>query len=143
MITILPWIAQAAALFAVRQVAKYGLSINWTHVRVDVTQRVEKLMPGDMLDKAAVTVAMTVVDKIQTICTSADALAKLTKLALDGKWDEALKLVEGATLVLAPSADIPKECPVAIAAAPAPVATMPSSITTVAKKGGKPPKDAA
>lgn len=135
MITILPWVAQAALLFGVRQVAKYGLSINWTHVRVDVTQRVVKIMPGVMLDKAATTVAMEVIDKLQTICTSADALAKLTKLALDGHWDEALKFVESATLVTTPSADVPQECPVVSVVSTAP--------TTFVKKGGKPPKDAA
>lgn len=107
---ILPWIAQAAGIFAVRQVAKYGMSVNWSSVRSDVQIRVKQLIPGEMLDKAGADIAGEVVDKIQTLVTSGDALAQLVKFATDGNWAEAWEFIESATLVkTAACADVPKD----------------------------------
>lgn len=51
-------------LFVVRQIMKWGKSLDWQRVREDLVARVEKLVPGEEWDEAAKFVTEVLVDLV-------------------------------------------------------------------------------
>ncbi len=88
------WIIQAAIMFIVRQVAKFGVNLNWDMVKADVDSRVRKLLPGVFFDDIGSALALKAVNIAQGVLTSADELETLAKLATAGKFEEAFKYLQ-------------------------------------------------
>jgi len=87
------WLIGAAIKFALRQIGKWGTSIDWPKVKADFAIRVRDLVPGEMLDDEAVAAAMAVIDIFASILGDQSALQKIVQLVLDGKISEALVLL--------------------------------------------------
>jgi len=58
------FLIRLAITFVVRQLAKFGRDTDWDKVKVDLDQRVRKLVPGNFFDDAAVEIVFTAVDAI-------------------------------------------------------------------------------
>lgn len=88
------WIIQAAIVFIVRQIAKFGSSLNWDMVKSDVDYRIRQLLPGTFLDNLGATLGLKVVVIAQGVLSSAEELQALADYAAAGKFEEALKYLK-------------------------------------------------
>jgi hypothetical protein len=87
------FLIRLAITFVVRQLAKFGRDTDWEKVKVDLDQRVRKLVPGNFFDDAAVEIVFTAVDAIAEILTEEESWVKLLTLLAEGKTQEAVDLL--------------------------------------------------
>lgn len=87
------WIVQLAISFVMRQLGKWQSKIDWAKVKADVASRVADLIPGTWFDNEAVAMALAVVDAAAAALSASEDLEKIVKMILDGKYDEAWKLL--------------------------------------------------
>jgi hypothetical protein len=87
------FLIRLAITFVVRQLAKFGRDTDWEKVKVDLDQRVRKLVPGNFFDDAAVEIVFTAVDAIAEILTEEESWVKLLTLLAAGKTQEAVELL--------------------------------------------------
>ena len=87
------FLIRLAITFVVRQLAKFGRDTDWDKVKVDLDQRVRKLVPGNFFDDAAVEIVFTAVDAIAEILTEEESWVKLLTLLAAGKTQEAVDLL--------------------------------------------------
>jgi hypothetical protein len=87
------FLIRLAITFVVRQLAKFGRDTDWDKVKVDLDQRVRKLVPGNFFDDAAVEIVFTAVDAIAEILTEEESWVKLLTLLAAGKTQEAIDLL--------------------------------------------------
>jgi hypothetical protein len=87
------FLIRLAITFVVRQLAKFGRDTDWEKVKVDLDQRVRKLVPGNFFDDAAVEIVFTAVDAIAEILTEEESWVKLLTLLAAGKTQEAIDLL--------------------------------------------------
>lgn len=83
------WVIQMAISFVMRQLSKWGESIDWAKVKADVEERVRALVPGEWFDSEAVAVVMALLDAAASVLSATADLEKIVKLAVDGKFPEA------------------------------------------------------
>jgi hypothetical protein len=88
------WLINLAISFLVRQLAKFGKSINWQKVKEDLRIRTEALVPGSWFDDEAVALVYTVVDAAATVLASVSEIEKVMHLVAQEKWDEAIQTVK-------------------------------------------------
>jgi len=83
------WVIQMAISFVMRQLAKWGSSIDWAKVKADVEERVKALVPGEWFDSEAVAIVMALLDAAASVLSASAELEKIVKLAAEGKFPEA------------------------------------------------------
>lgn len=88
------WLIQAAIAFVLRQLTKWGQSIDWVKIKIDLELRVKQLLPGEMFDDEAVKIAFAVVDLFAGILADAAAIEKIVNLVMAGKMAEALEALK-------------------------------------------------
>jgi vacuolar-type H+-ATPase catalytic subunit A/Vma1 len=88
------WLINLAISFLVRQLAKFGKSINWQKVKEDLKTRTEALVPGSWFDDEAVALVFTVVDAAATVLASVSEIEKVLQLVAQEKWEEAIQTVK-------------------------------------------------
>lgn len=83
------WIMGMVVSFVMRQLAKWGKSIDWAMVKADVDARVRALVPGEWLDDEAVQMAHALVDALAGVLGANAILEKIVMLLLDKKFQDA------------------------------------------------------
>lgn len=83
------WIIGMAISFLMRQISKWGKSINWPMIKADVAARIAKIVPGEFLDAEVVAAAMMMIDVAEKVLSASEALEMVVKFMVDGKMNEA------------------------------------------------------
>ncbi|MES3012647.1 MAG: hypothetical protein V4750_02820 [Pseudomonadota bacterium] len=84
--------------FVMRQIEKFGHSIDWAKVKADLKPRIEALVPGKWFDDEAVTAVNSVLDAAAKALSATADLQKILDLLAAEKWAEALEVLK--TLLL-------------------------------------------
>jgi hypothetical protein len=88
------WIIQLAISFIIRQIAKFGKTIDWSQVKADLALRVEDLVPGKWLDPEAVALCNALVDAAASVLASTVEIEKVLTLLASEKWAEAAQAIK-------------------------------------------------
>ena len=88
------WAIGIVIAFIVRQIGKFGKTIDWTKVKADVDVRVRALVPGEWFDDEAVDLVNSVLDRAALVLTQEAAIEEVLKLAAAGKWSEAVEALK-------------------------------------------------
>jgi hypothetical protein len=80
--------------FIVKQLEKFGDSLNWEKVKQDAEERIRKLMPGTWFDDEAAYVVNLVLAGVQEALEDADKFRTILKLLADKKYPEAFSAVK-------------------------------------------------
>lgn len=83
------WVIGMAISFIMRQIGKWGSSIDWAKVKADVEGRVRALVPGEFFDEEAVTAVMALLDVAEKVLAATGDLEKIVQMIVDGKMQEA------------------------------------------------------
>jgi hypothetical protein len=87
--------------FALRQIAKFAEKTDWNKVKTDIDPRIRDLVPGTMLDDAAVDLFNNAVDCFALALKDADDLKQIADAVLAGDWkgvfDALIALLEEVT----------------------------------------------
>jgi hypothetical protein len=76
--------------FFLRQLAKFSRSLDKVQLRVDLEDRIRKLVPGELFDDAMVDFSIRVLDILFTLLEIEEKAVLLIKLVADKKYEEAL-----------------------------------------------------
>jgi hypothetical protein len=83
------WVVGMAISFVMRQIGKWGSSIDWAKVKADVAERVKALVPGEWFDAEAVAAVMALLDVAEKVLAATGELEKIIQMIVDGKMQEA------------------------------------------------------
>jgi len=84
------WAIHFAIAFALRQIAKFHDTVDWTKVKAGLDVRIAGALPGSWLDSEATREANWVIDAFAKGLTKKDELQKLIDLTVAGDWAGAL-----------------------------------------------------
>lgn len=84
--------------FIMRQIEKFGHTIDWAKVKADLKPRIEAVVPGTWFDAEAVAAVFTVVDAAAKALSATGEIQKILDLLAAQKWAEALEALK--TLLL-------------------------------------------
>jgi hypothetical protein len=77
-----------------RQLEKFGEAIDWSKVKADVEPRVRKIVPGTILDDAAVTFILGIISAFETTLKDEDLKIVLELLAKKDYLAAGQKLID-------------------------------------------------
>ena len=92
------WALNLVIAFIMRQLAKFGQTIDWAKVKADLDERVRALVPGTWFDDEVVALVNMVLDRCAEVLAHGAAIEALLKLLADQKWDEALQALKALLL---------------------------------------------
>jgi hypothetical protein len=87
------WLLGVVIHFAVRQLATFKKSIDWSKVKRDLEERVRALIPGKLFDDIAVSIANSALDSIQAVLGAGDRIEVVLKLLAEDKVSQAVEKV--------------------------------------------------
>lgn len=79
------------APFIVRQIDKFGHSLNWEEILVKANERVAKLIPGEMFDEMAIAAVDKCINAVKELLQDEVELTKLSNLCQSKQWAVAIK----------------------------------------------------
>lgn len=77
-----------AVSFAMRQIQKFAEQTDWNKVKVDLAERVKKLIPGEFLDEEGMAVSNRALEIVEKFLKS-DTDERIAKMLVEGKSAEA------------------------------------------------------
>lgn len=80
------WAIGLVIAFVVRQLEKFGTTIDWAKVKKDAEVRLRALVPGTWFDDEVVAIANTVIDRAAEVLAQGAAIEDLLKLVAAGDW---------------------------------------------------------
>lgn len=83
------WVIGIVVSFIMKQIEKFGASVDWVKVKADLEPRVRQVVPGTWLDADAVEAVNAVVDAAARALAATDALQKIIDLMANQQWDAA------------------------------------------------------
>lgn len=83
------WVISMAISFVMRQIGKWGTSIDWAKVKKDVADRIAALVPGEWFDAEATAAVLAFVDVAQKVLAATEDLQKIVQLVVENKIPEA------------------------------------------------------
>lgn len=99
------WLIALVVQFIMRQLEKFGHSIDWAKVKADLKTRVEALIPGTWFDAEAVAAVNAIVDAAAKAMASTHDIQMILDLIAAQKWPEAFDALKALLLkVWAPKA---------------------------------------
>lgn len=84
--------------FAIKKLAKYGVSVDWSLVKANFKERIAKLIPGDFIDDEVGVLVEKAIDVVASILKSKDLLSSLVDAIKAGKVKDALSMLKQAIL---------------------------------------------
>lgn len=88
------WAIAIAISFIVRQIEKFGETIDWAKVKADLKPLVEKTVPGTWFDAEAVAAVNALVDVAARALSATADIKRILDLLADEKWAEAVALLK-------------------------------------------------
>ena len=80
--------------FIMRQIEKFGHTLDWAKVKADLKPRIEALVPGSWFDAEAVTAVNAILDAAAKALAATDDLQKILDLLAAQKWAEAFEVLK-------------------------------------------------
>lgn len=87
-----------AVPFIFNRIIEFKDSVDWDKVESDLDKYVREFLPGTWFDDAAAKIAKDVFHKIRTSFIDEASLKRLIKILLNGKFEDAMKLVRDTVL---------------------------------------------
>lgn len=102
------WVISAVLSFLIRQIGKYGASLDWDKVKADAHKRIDDLLP-DWLEPAFESLADGILDAAKEALSKDSDLLAIAQAVADGDLPAACRLLlDLVKEVASPSADVAK-----------------------------------
>lgn len=82
--------------FVVRQLEKFGSSIDWEKVRLDADVRIRAIVPGTWFDDYAVGLVDNAIGLLQGALSNEEAISDVLRLIAAGQYNDVLSVIAGA-----------------------------------------------
>lgn len=86
--------------FILRQIKKFGETVNWDLVKADLDKRIADILPGTWIDAEAVTVANYVFDACKAALGATDNLKSIMVHLANEDWPGAIAAVKDLLLLV-------------------------------------------
>ncbi len=80
--------------FVIRQLEKFKESIDWKKVKVDLDERVRKIVPGTWFDDEVIMIVGAAFDTIKGVLDKSGQIKHLLELLAAQKYDEAISVLK-------------------------------------------------